>query len=56
MVRERDYDSEAAESNKIDFIACMYGYGAPGELKQCKYQAESVLEIPDLVKRVENSM
>lgn len=54
MVGDRDYDREAAERNEIAFIACMYGYGAPGELERCEYQAASVLEIPDLVNQLDS--
>ncbi len=31
MVGDRIYDLEAAEENELPFIACKYGYCAPGE-------------------------
>ena len=52
MVGDRIYDLEAAEENELPFIACKYGYCAPGELDGCEYTATSISDIPLIVEQM----
>lgn len=48
MVGDRFYDKDAAKSNNIPFIGCLYGC-APDEMIDAEYKIESATEIADMV-------
>lgn len=45
MVGDRASDFEGARGAGVPFLACLYGYGAPDELHQADWSAQTVAEL-----------
>jgi phosphoglycolate phosphatase-like HAD superfamily hydrolase len=54
MVGDRYHDMEAGRENGLTTIACLFGFGAPEELAQADYQAQSFAEVGEILDRLVN--
>lgn len=52
MIGDRHHDIEVATAHDLPSIGCAYGYGAPEELAQASYIAQSVTDIPALAAKI----
>jgi phosphoglycolate phosphatase len=49
MVGDRIHDMESGIHNKIDTVACLYGYGKPHEFEGTTYQIEDIKELTKIL-------
>lgn len=49
MVGDRIHDMESGHANKIDTVACLYGYGSDAEFKDSTYQINDIRELKKLL-------
>lgn len=52
VIGDRKNDMECARAIGCPFIGCRYGFGGEEELNQADYLAQSVAEIPELLRRI----
>jgi HAD superfamily hydrolase (TIGR01549 family) len=52
MVGDRYHDIQAASSNGIPSIGCLYGYGGDDELSEADIVVRSILLVPDAIREL----